>query len=449
MMDATTARVHDPVASRTFERIAILVAGAALLWILGDLCTGPTRLSLAHDVLGDFLPFVAWPAAAMTAIVVISSGWRVLLWLCYRPIPPLAADDPRLPLVTVVVPAYNEGEIVASCIRSILASDYPADRLRVVAVDDGSRDDTWSWMTRASCIDPARVSLVRLPENRGKRHALFAGFSSAGTPVVVTVDSDTILPADAIRSLVTPLVVRDRVGAVAGRIEVLNRDDSLVTRMLGVRYRIGFDFIRAYQSRLDSVFVCPGACTAYRMEAIRDGLQGWLGHRFLGAPCHNGDDHHLTNLVLRNGWASVYQGNAVASTRVPSTYRGLSLMYLRWARSNVRESLVYLGFAPRLARRLRNLPAILDAATLIAQIPLRLYLLVFGYAMLLLYPGLLVRSIAAALAYSILHVAVYLRSERSLDAAYAVLYGVFSLLTLQWIYPWAVVTVRHTKWLTR
>ena len=45
--------------------------------------------------------------------------------------------------------------------------------------------------------------------------------------------------------------------------------------------------------------------------------------------------------------------------------------------------------------------------------------------------------------------AVYLRSERSLDAAYAVLYGVFSLLTLQWIYPWAVVTVRHTKWLTR
>ena len=450
--DVSFTTTHDAdLASwdRAVQRIAILVFGAALFLSLTLIEDDLTRLSVARELLGPYFVVVAWPAAAMSIVVLFSTAWRVVLWLSYRPVPPLSRTDPRLPKVTVLVPAYNEGRGAFECIRSILDSDYPADRLSVIAIDDGSQDDTYMHLCAAAASDHRRVQVIQFERNQGKRRALFAGFDLVTSPVVVTVDSDTVLKRDAIRSLVTPLVLDKGIGGVAGRIEVLNRDANILTRMLAVRYRIGFDFVRASQSRLRSVFVCPGAFTAWRMEALAGGLRAWRDQTFLGARCHNGDDHALTNLALSKGYATVYQGNAVARTSVPSTYRGLSLMYLRWARSNVRESLLWASLVPRLARKMRNWPAIVDGLASLVQIPLRLYLLLFGYGLLLIHPALLVRSIVAALAYSVVHAAVYLKSERSLDVAYTVLYAVFSLLTLQWVYPWAAITVRRSRWLTR
>lgn len=424
-----------------------LLASAAVAGVFSfTLDLGPSRMAVARDLLGPALPWVVWPGTAMALLVTVSTVWRVVLWLGYRPVP--ALPDAELPPVTVVIPAYNEGATAGLCLRSILASDYPRDRLKVVAVDDGSRDDTLSWLRVAAAEDPERVTVVALPANRGKRTALWEAFGHVDTPVVVTVDSDTILPAASLRALVTPL--RDaRVGAVAGRIEVLNRDRNLMTRMLGVRYRYGFDFVRAYQSRLRSVFVCPGAFTAYRTDAIRDYLPAWRAERFLGNECRNGDDHALTNRILEKGLATVYQSTAVARTRVPENYVGLSRMYLRWARSNVRESLRYLTFVPRLLTAPRHWPAVIDAMTLILQIPLRLYLLPLSWVAVLVAPGVLIPAVAGALSLSLLPVAAVARAEHSLEASWGVLYALFSLLTLQWIYPVAALTVRSNRWLTR
>lgn len=440
-----------PATGRTshwLEQLVIATAGVVLLAgsLLLDL--GPSKLWFAREWLGGLYPYLAWPALVMAGVVLVSLVWRLALWLAYRPVPSLPASDPRLPGVTVVVPAYNEGAAVGACIHSILRSDYPARLLKIIAVDDGSLDDTWIHMVRAAGAD-RKVELIRLKRNRGKRRALYAGFRRVRTPVVVTVDSDTVLPTDSLRALISPLVEDQRVGAVAGRIEALNRQQNLLTRMLGVRYRIGFDFVRAYQSVLRSVFVCPGAFTAYRFQAIGGHLEAWRDHRFFGRRCHNGDDHHLTNIVLRGGWDAVYQSSGEARTRVPSSYRGLSLMYLRWARSNIRESLVYLGFSPVLLKRIRSLPAVVDAVARFVQIPLRLYLLFLGWIVMVLHPALVLRSLGVAVLFSFVHAVVYLRSERNLDSVYTVLYSVFSLLTLQWIYPVAAITIRQTRWLTR
>lgn len=447
---AFDARDETRAKDRGRGRFLILLACLGLMWLSFGADLGPGRMQAAAAAFGSFSAWFRWPAIVSVAIIGVSTAWRLLLWPFYRPVPPLRADDPRLPEVTVVVPAYNEGRTVGDCISSIVASDYPPGKLSVIAVDDGSMDDTLAHMRSAAAQTPDRVTVVRLPENRGKRQAMYAGLSRTTAPVVVTVDSDTIVPQDAIRALVTPLVLDRRAGAVAGRIEVLNRGANAITRMLGVRYRIGFDFQRAYQSLLGSVFVCPGALSAYRTEAIRDRLPGWLRQTFLGAPCPTGDDHALTNVVLAGGWRTVYQSNAAALTTVPHTYRGLSKMYLRWARSNIRESIVYFGFSHRVLRAgVSRLAGVADAAINLGQLPLRLYMLVLGYALMALYPSLILRSLGVALAVSLLHMFVYLRSEKSLDAAYAMLYAVFAFFTLQWIYPWSAITVRRSKWLTR
>jgi hyaluronan synthase len=427
-------------------QVVLLFTAVAAGVLAFTLDLGPSRMSIARDLLGPTLPWVLWPGTVMGLLVMVSTTWRVALWLGYRAAP--ADADRDLPAVTVLVPAFNEGARTRDCLRSILASDYPADRLKVVAVDDGSGDDTLAWLRAAAAEAPDRVTVIAFPRNRGKRHALCGAFTHVQSPVVVTVDSDTVLPPASLRALVTPLR-NPGLGAVAGRIEVLNRDGNLLTRMLGVRYRYGFDFVRASQSRLRSVFVCPGAFTAYRTDAIREYLPAWQDERFLGRECRNGDDHALTNHILSSGLGTVYQSTAVAHTRVPETYMGLSRMYLRWARSNVRESLRYLSFAPRLLARPRNWPAVIDAMTLILQIPLRLYLLPLSWIAVVVSPGVLIPAIAGALSLSLLPVAAVARSERSLEACWGVLYAIFSLLTLQWIYPVAAFTVRSNRWLTR
>ena len=86
-------------------------------------------------------------------LVWVSMGWaltltRTVLWLFYRPFP--AATHDSAPSMTVVIPAYNEGAMVEQSIESVVAARYPGGRLEILVVDDGSTDDTWTYIRRAA-----------------------------------------------------------------------------------------------------------------------------------------------------------------------------------------------------------------------------------------------------------------------------------------------------------
>lgn len=427
---------------RQLQPLLIIVASAVVLLVLYRL--GYIRMPGSWWLKG-------WRGGAtlVTALAALPLTWRVALWLAYRPVPFAGIPDGELPSVTVVIPAYNEGPGVANTIRTALASNYPAALLRIIVVDDGSKDSTVRHARRARWLAPDRVQVIAMPQNRGKRHALYEGFIRTTSDVVITVDSDTVLPADAIRALVAPIVVNPKVDAVAGRIDVLNRDETLITRMLAVRYRLGFDFVRAAQSMLGAVLVCPGAFSAYRVSGVRDAWDGWRDQRFLGAQCTNGDDHALTNVVLSRGRQVRYQSTAIAQTQVPATFHRLALMYLRWTRSNLRESTLWMGFMPRLARVPGRLPAVIDGVAHFLTLPARLIVLLLVWLAILAQPALLLTAISASLLTAMVYSLVLLRSERSLDAAYVIAYSVFALLTLGWLYPAALATIRQSRWLTR
>jgi hyaluronan synthase len=423
-------------------------AFGALKLIVALCACGLLTLAFAPELLPERLPSAvagaSWLGLATLAV-------RVFLWLGYRPVPP-CEDDALLPSLTVVVPAYNEGAGVAETLASLLASRYPADRLTVIAVNDGSRDDTGVHLDRARAALGARLTVVHLPENRGKRHALHAGLSLASTDFVATVDSDSRVAPDTLRHLVAPFGADPRTAAVAGQVRVWNRRHNLLTRMLFVRYLLGFDFIRAYQSQLATVWCCPGALQCYRLGVIRPHLDAWRDQRFLGARCNNGDDHALTTLVLSLGHDARFQQSATVETMVPTRYADLCRMYVRWGRSATRESLRALPSVPRRLRRLGPVrgalmaaDALLQPASILARVaavPASLWLLATD-------PVWLLRGLAAGSLFGVLYGALYLRSERSNDALYGLLYGWFALFTLWWIQPFATLTVRSNRWLTR
>ncbi|MDB4941966.1 MAG: hypothetical protein JWP97_1500 [Labilithrix sp.] len=398
--------------------------------------------------------FSNWALAMLSQpigiIILVQSAYTALLsllWLRYRPFK--MPEGAKLPRVSIIIPAFNEGPMVERSVRSVAACDYPKDLLEVIVVDDGSRDDTFFHMQRIRREFADIVKLVRFPGNKGKREALCAGFRAATGEIFVTIDSDSEIDPRTIHEMVAPLLADPNVGAVAGRVAVLNRD-TVISRMLEVQYALAFDFGRAAQSAYRCVSTCPGALSSFRREVVLPFLDEWANQTFLGRPVNHGEDQALTNIVLRQGYDTVYQRTALVHTLAPTTYGQMSRMFVRWDRSYVVEGFSFAKFMfTKYREKNRVLPVVSFVVTntrllLVFWAIVELPSTIFNVDL-----TMLAHSTVALLLGALFSALYYLRIERSFRFLYGVLYAVFSVLMLQWILPWAILTVRDERWGTR
>jgi hyaluronan synthase len=371
---------------------------------------------------------------------------RTVLWLRYRPYP---LPEGPLPAVTVIIPAYNEGAMVEKAIYSAAASDYPADRLEIICIDDGSKDDTWFYINRARQRFPHLIRAIRFPENRGKKHGLYTGFTQGRGEFFVTIDSDSVINPDTVKQVIAPMLQDAKIGAVAGNVKVYNRARSLMARMLAVRFVLAFDFLRASQSMYGAVTCTPGALSAYRRTALSPILDEWLEQTFLGLPATIGEDRALTNFILRQGYYASYQRSAIVHTVVPETYQGLCRMYLRWDRSNFRESWVQLKYIFKKYRQEDRLLPIIDFFMTEIEFPLTYLFLALLLVSFAIYPVVVVKFFAGLGVFTLVYMYYYIHQERDLDFIYGVLYSYFAFVALNWVRAYAFLTVRNGRWLTR
>jgi len=393
-----------------------------------------------------YTTFLGSVGALYTLVFLAMQLVRTVLWWRYRPYP---LPPGPLPKVTVLIPAYNEGAMVEKALYSVAAADYPKDLLEIICIDDGSRDDTWNYIQRARQRYPHLIQAIRFPKNRGKREALYTGFLQGQGEYFVTVDSDSVIEPDTLKQILAPLLQSPKIGAVAGNVKVYNRTANLLTRMVWVRFVLSFDFLRASQSMYGFVFCTPGALSAYRREAIMPILDEWRQQTFLGVRCTIGEDRAFTNLVLRQGYDTVYQRTAVVYTTVPEHYRGLSRMFLRWDRSNFRESLVQLSYMFTRYRPRNRLLPILDFVVRELEFPVTAIFLPLMLASFLCCPILIVKFVSGMALVSFFLSSYYLRQERDADFVYGVIYSFYALLFLRWVRPYAFFTLRDGRWLTR
>lgn len=431
----------DNTPTHRLKAVRWLTVPLALLTLLILASVGPR---LYAGVTGSRLADAGLLALALSSILVML--WRVWLVGRYRPVE--SVSDEQLPTLTVIVPAYNEGEQVFRTLQSLVASDYPREKLHIIAVDDGSQDDTWRWIAHGRATLGDIVTAVRCRQNRGKRHALYEGFERAKGEVIVTVDSDSEVLPDTLRLMASPLVRDARVGAVAGNVRVLG-GGTAIGRMLDVSFSFAFEFMRASESEVDSVMCCPGALSAYRRELVEGFKAEWLAQTFLGEAAAIGEDRAMTNLVLKGGHFVKFQSNAIVLTEVPSTTRQLSRMFLRWARSNVRESLVLAGFVFGRFRTSSAWGVRFNCAWSLSRTLLRGITFVPTVVVIAMHPMLLVPMLGAMLLWAMVPALVYALSRGGKTALWAFPYAVYSMVCLSWIGPWALVTPQRSAWLTR
>jgi len=367
---------------------------------------------------------------------------RFLLSVFHR-----AAPDAGLePRVAVVMPAFNEADAIAASIQAVLDLDYPAAKLEVVVINDGSTDATPAEMRRAADAAPERVLLIDFPENRGKRAAMAAGIRATEAEIVAFVDSDSVLERDALRRLVQGFA-DPKVGAIAGHADVLNVHATWLTRMQAVRYFVAFRVSKAAESVFGCVTCCSGCFSAYRREALVPHLEWWEHQRFLGRESTFGDDRSLTNCVLRS-WRVRYEPRAVSHTIVPTTFRQFMRQQLRWKRSWTRESLIVGSFIWRrhpLAALATYAGILLPlVAPVVAVRATTWQPLIGGAGAPAVY---LVGIYAMALAYGL----YYAVSHDRYDSLwiFGVVFCFFYLVFLLWQTYYAIATARSASWGTR
>ncbi|KAA2219104.1 MULTISPECIES: glycosyltransferase [Maribacter] len=361
-----------------------------------------------------------------------------------------SVSNEELPTCTVIVPAYNEGKQVYATLMSLANSDYPVEKLQLLSIDDGSKDDTWYWMQEAKRVLGDRVVIYQQPKNMGKRHALYRGFNEGTGEVFVTVDSDSIVKKDTLRNLVSPFVTNEKCGAVAGNIRVLNNEKALIPKMLDVSFVLSFEFVRSAESSLNSVLCTPGALAAYRRTAVFACLDAWINQTFMGQPSDIGEDRAMTNMILKQGYHVLFQRNAYAYTNVPEKYKGLYKMFIRWGRSNVRENIemskyVFTNFREGSKAGTRLL-FFSQATKIVMSYPFLLFMLYF----VVTHPLLFVAStLTSILVLSTFPVIFYAKRYNFMESFWAYSYSVMYTFGLFWITPYAIATANRRGWLTR
>ncbi|MBF8148491.1 glycosyltransferase family 2 protein [Winogradskyella sp. F6397] len=387
-------------------------------------------------------------ATTLFAFKVLFFFYKAYNYFKYKPI--ASVSDKELPTVTVIVPAYNEGKQVYDTLVSLDNSNYPKQKLQIISIDDGSKDDTWDWMLDAKKILGDRLEIYQQPENQGKRHALYRGFNLGTGDIYVTVDSDSIVTEDTLRNLVSPFIKDENCGAVAGNIRVLNNKKEMLPKMLDVSFVLSFEFVRSAESNLNSVLCTPGALAAYRSTAVHDCLPEWINQTFMGKPSDIGEDRAMTNMILKQGKHVLFQKNAVAFTNVPEQYMGLYKMFIRWGRSNVRENLemakyVFTNFRAKGKSGTRIL-FISQFLKILMSYPLLFSMLFFVLVHPLLFLGSTLVSILIASTFSVIF---FTSQYKNTQGFWAYSYSILFTFALFWITPYAIATASRRGWLTR
>ena len=234
--------------------------------------------------------------------------------------PPAGPNDASLPMVSLVVPAYNEGVVIEAAIRSLLELDYP--NYEIIVIDDGSTDDTYEKALGVAGESRSVAVRVITKKNGGKAEALNTGMSVARGEFVLNMDGDSKLSKNVIRACVRHFD-DPRIGAVAGNVKVINRE-NIWSNIQALEYVEGLAMARKAQSFMRAVNIIPGPLGMFRKSVLQE-VKGYDHDTFA-------EDCDLTLKLLMRGWHIAYEPDAVAWVETPSRLLDLLKQRYRWTR---------------------------------------------------------------------------------------------------------------------
>jgi cellulose synthase/poly-beta-1,6-N-acetylglucosamine synthase-like glycosyltransferase len=264
-------------------------------------------------------------------------AWMLTL-LAFRRRTPKAATSPAIwPSVSVHLPVYNEKRVIARLLDSVLAFDYPRDKLEVIVVDD-STDDTPSLLQSYQERHPELITIVHRENRDGfKAGALQAALDRSRGEFFVLFDADHVPAHDFLRMMVPHLCSDNMAAFVQARQSYLRDVNSWVARALGLGTDAYAFVDQEARFSADLLTHFSGSGGVFRKTAVVD-VGGWSSDTLA-------EDLDLSIRLRLRGWRWVYNRSIECPGELPASFTVLRRQQFRWAS----------GFAGCLSKHLRNL----------------------------------------------------------------------------------------------
>ena len=231
------------------------------------------------------------------------------------------------PSVTVIVPCWNEEKTIGGTIDSLLALDYPKDKIDIILVDDGSIDKTWSVME--SYIGNPQITAYK-KENGGKHTAVNLGIEKSTAEFIGCLDADSFVHPQALKRIMTYFYNKE-VMSVAPAI-VVTSPKNLIQRIQKIEYNWSI-FSKKMLGLNNAIHVSPGPFSIFRSEVFRK-IGGFR-------KAHNTEDMEIAYRMQENHMKIEHANDAFVYTVTPDTVKKLYKQRLRWIYGFIQNTIDY------------------------------------------------------------------------------------------------------------
>lgn len=214
-----------------------------------------------------------------------------------RPVRCVSRDSGSLPTVSTIIAAYNEEKVIEARIQNALSLNYPADKMEILVISDGSTDETPRLVGEFA---DRGVRLLHQPARRGKTAAINRAVPHTSGEILLFADANTSYNSDAVRNLVRNFV-DPQVGAVSGRKNILQEKGRSASEGEASYWEYESS-LKSWESRLGSIATADGEIVAMR-RALFSPIPEKIVH----------DDMALTLSVIQRGYRVIYEPEAISS----------------------------------------------------------------------------------------------------------------------------------------
>jgi len=244
----------------------------------------------------------------------------------------LVTAPPKLstyPLVSIIVPCYNESENIIEVIEHLNGLHYP--NTEIIAVNDGSRDDTAEILIGLLKRYP-KLRVIDFVKNQGKATGLNMAAITAKGEYLICIDGDSLLGKNAIDWMIRHFLKSPRLGAITGNPHVRNRSTILGKLQVG-EFSAIVGLIKRAQSVYGRIFAVSGVVTAFRKSAVVD-VGFWSTNMIT-------EDIDICWRLQLKHWNVIFEPQATSWILMPETIKGLWKQRVRWAQGGSEVLLQY------------------------------------------------------------------------------------------------------------
>jgi hyaluronan synthase len=408
--------------------------------------------------MSSIIPFWGLLFIIVSSLVVVAKAVSIYALLVNKNVNEVKRDWNYKPKVTIMMSAFNESKDVFECIKSIMESDYPQDKLEVVAFDDQSKDDTWSWLQKAEQLWPGSVVVRRNEVNLGKAVTMTHVSKASTGEILIGTDSDTIFDSETIKEMVS-CFADPEIGGVGGQIRIKNVNDSLLTQFQALYYVRVYYFYKTLENIFGTARCLAGPIVAYRREIFMPMMDRVLGRNFLGEHIAYGEDTFLTSHLafglIDKKWKIFTNLKAICWTGTPKTWTAYLNQQLRWRRGTIVNGIRVLSnlrHNVRVGGVATTMLCVIPMITTFAMLVMGIYLLALGSFLPTLFTAVLsVFMISAGFGYGFN--LTLGKTDRMGPIKNPILtgmaYAMWTPVTLYWLTIIAMFTLDDGGWVTR